>query len=277
MMNWNLKANKIFVILFLVSVNNCLAQGKWKEKTSLYGSLGAVFSGAVNTSESNELRSKTQTYKQYQDSISSKETWRFNFNPQIGILYEFNRSLNAQIGLSYIVLGHQRQLSGLNKYGDSTYPGIGTGIGNGIIIENTNAERNIKLNYRYQYLQLPILLNYQLSLKSLSKKFNVSLSAGGALNLLLKHDIRAVLSSGYTIEDKSTFNIDSTGYKANALTYNLMAGFKVDYNYLPNVKLYFQPLFGFFPSSVSSNVLESKPWYISANFGVTYAIDKVKK
>ena len=277
MKNWNLKANSILILMLIIGLNNCLAQGKWKEKTSLYGSLGAVFSGALNTSESNQLRGKVQTFSQYQDSISKLETWRFNFNPQIGIVYELGKHFNVQLGISYIVLGHQRKLDKLNQYGDSTFPGIGSGIGNGIIIENTNVERSIKLNYRYQYLQLPVLFNYQLPLKSLSKKFNISLCAGGAFDLLLKHDIRAVLSSGYVIDDKSTFIIDSTGYSATRITYNLLGGFKVDYNYLPNIKLYCQPIFGFFPSSVSNNILESKPWHLTANFGITYAIDKVKK
>jgi hypothetical protein len=162
-------------------------------------------------------------------------------------------------------------------YKDATYPGIGSGTGNGVLIENTNVERNIDLNYRYQYLQIPVLFNYHLNIRNLTQKVKISLSAGLGLNVLLKHDINAVLSTGFKIDNKSSFSLDSTGYKANVLNANLMIGSLVDYNYTKQIKLIFQPLIGYFPMSVTSGDINARPWFISLNLGMIYTLDKLKK
>lgn len=272
-MNLNLKKINT-VILLLLAVKIASAQKIKTSSIELYGSLGAVFNGSFNSSSSSEMANSHQTFKQYQDSTSNEETWRLNFSPQIGIIYQINRDFDLQCGLSYIVLGHQRQLNNL-KYKDYTYPGVGSTSGQ--IVENTNVERNIKLNYRYQYLQVPLLFNYHVNARSVGQKVKVSISGGVGFNILLKHDINAVLNDGFKIDDKSSFSIDSTGFKANAISANLMLGTRLDYDYKKQIKLFCQPMFGYFPISVSSNQLEARPWYFNLSFGVIYSLDDLKK
>lgn len=274
-MNWNLKKSSILLLIIFV-YSNCFAQKNTISKLNFYATIGTVFNGSINTSTSNKLASGSQTYSVYQDSIANKETWRLNFSPQIGIIYQLNKNIDLQCGLAYLVLGHQRQLNNLH-YKDATYPGIGSGTGNGVLIENTNVERNINLNYRYHYLHVPILLNYHLNFRALSPKVKVSLSGGVGFNVLLKHDINAVLSKGFEIDEKSSFSLDSTGYKANVLTANVMIGTLVDYNYSKKVKFVFQPMFGFFPLTVSNNDLEARPWFVNVNLGIIYTLDLLKK
>jgi hypothetical protein len=272
-MNLNLKRiNTAILLLLAVSIVN--AQKVKTSSIEVYGTIGAVFNGSFNSSSSIEMANSHQTFKQYQDSTSNEETWRLNFSPQIGIIYQINRDFDLQCGLGYIVLGHQRQLNNL-KFQDYTYPGVGST--NGQIVESTNVERDIKLNYRYQYLQIPLLFNYHLNVKSVGQKVKASLSGGVGFNVLLKHDINAVLNSGFKMDDKSSFSIYSTSFKANTFSANLMLGTRIDYNYKKQVKLICQPMFGYFPLSVSSNQLEARPWYFNISFGVIYSLDDLKK
>lgn len=274
-MNWNLKRNSVLMLLFLV-YSNSYAQKNTISKLNFYATIGPVFNGSMNSSTSSNLANGTQTYSKYQDSIGGNETWRLTYSPQIGIIYQLSKNVDLQCGLGYMVLGHQRQLNNLH-YKDATYPGIGSGTGNGVLIENTNVERNIDLNYRYQYLQIPVLFNYHLNIRNLTQKVKISLSAGLGLNVLLKHDINAVLSTGFKIDNKSSFSLDSTGYKANVLNANLTIGSLVDYNYTKQIKLIFQPLIGYFPMSVTSGDINAHPWFISLNLGMIYTLDKLKK
>lgn len=273
MMNLNLKKNNILIgLLILINITSN-AQVSTTSRFNFYASLGGVFNGSINTSNSNEKLNTTQTFAQYQDSISSKETWRLTINPQIGLIYQLSRKSDLQVGLSYIVLGHQRQLNNL-KYKDMTYPGVGSNTGQ--IVENTNVERSIDLNYRYQYLQIPVIFNYHLNAKSIASKVKVSLSSGIGFNLLLNHDIKAVLSTGFTMDNKTSFAIDSTGYKGSPFTTNVLLGSRIDYNYSKQLKLFAQPMLGYFPISTSSNQLEAKPLYLNISFGVLYTLDNLK-
>lgn len=273
-MNWNLKKTNIF-ILILLTYSHCFAQKNTISKLNFYASIGSVFNGSINSSISSKLANETQTFSKYQDSIASSETWRLTLSPQIGIIYQLSKDLDFQCGLAYIVLGHQRTLSNL-KYKDVTFPGIGSGLGNGKIIDNTNTERAINLNYRYHYLQVPLILNYHLNFRSLTPKVKIALSGGIGLNVLLKHDINAVLSTGFKIDEKSSFSLDSTGYSASIFTPNLMLGTMVDYNYSKQIKFVFQPMLGYYPLSVTNKDLAAKPWFVNFNLGVIYTLDLLK-
>ena len=266
-MNWNLKKTNIF-ILILLTYSHCFAQKNTISRINFYATIGSVFNGSINSSTSDKLA-------KYQDSIASSETWRLTFSPQIGIIYKLSRDLDFQFGLGYIVLGHQRTLANL-KYKDVTFPGIGSGLGNGKIIDNTNGERSINLNYRYHYLQVPLILNYHLNFRSLTPKVKIALSGGIGLNVLLKHDINAVLSTGFKIDEKSSFSLDSTGYSASVFTPNLMLGTMVDYNYSKQIKFVLQPMLGYYPLSVTNKDLAAKPWFVNFNFGVIYTLDVLK-
>lgn len=274
MMNLNLKKINLLIFLILTFIIQSKAQVNSKSKFNFYTTFGAVFNGSFNSSSSSNVLSNGQTIMQYQDSISDKETWRLTFNPQVGIIYQLSRKSDLQFGLSYIVLGHQRQLNDI-KYNESTYPGIGGPTG--IIQENTNVERNINLNYRYQYLQIPVIYNYHLNTRAIASKIKISLSTGIGCNILLKHDINAVLGTGFKIDEKSSFSLDSTGFKGSAVTANLMLGTRLDYNFSKQLKIIAQPMLGYFPLSVSNSQIEAKPWFLNLSFGIIYALDNIKK
>ncbi len=273
MKKWNLKTTKPLVVLLLsvVCSNHLLAQSK--TKLSLGASISPTITGSLNTSSSDAIVSNTgQTFTKYNDSISNKETYRISYGASVWVIYALTKNIDLQTGLTYLDVGFQRQLTNL-KYLDRTYPGIGTGEYSGIVIDKSNVKKSIDLNYRYQYLQIPILANFDLK-HSRDFKFEFDMNAGIGLNFLLNHELQAKMVDSYKIEGKSEYNFDSTGYSARKFALNVMVGGTMKYKYEKNIYLFAQPIIGFYPLSVSGGDISSYPYYFSINLGVIYSLKK---
>ena len=273
MKKWNLKTTKPFVVLLLsvLCSNHLLAQSK--TKLSIGASISPTTTGSLNTSSSDAIVSNTgQTYTKYNDSISNKETYRVSYGASVWILYAISKNIDLQTGLTYLDVGFQRQLSNL-KYLDRTYPGIGTGEYSGIVIDKSNVKKSIDLNYRYQYLQIPILANFDLK-HTRDFKFEFDMNAGIGLNFLLNHELQAKMVDSYKIEGKGEYNFDSTGYSPRKFALNVMVGGTMKYKYEKNIYLFAQPIIGFYPLSVSAGEISSYPYYFSLNLGLIYSLKK---
>lgn len=273
MKNWNLKTINLLAVFAIVLMNSLQLKAQSNNKLSIGASLSPSITGSINTSSSNAIVANTgQTYSQYSDSISTKETFRISYGASVWLLYALSKNIDIQTGLTYLDVGYQRQLNNL-KYQDATYPGIGTGFGNGIIIENSNSKKSIDLNYRYQYLQIPVLANFDLK-HTRDLKFEFDMNTGIGLNFLLNHEIQAKMVDSYRIEGKNEYNLDSTGYSARKFALNVMVGGTMKYKYEKNVYLFAQPLIGFYPLSVAGGDISSYPYYFSLNLGVIYSFKK---
>lgn len=267
MKNWNL-SNKKLCVTTMLSWLCLVANAQISTKVSYGISVNPSLTGSYNYSNSDAMANAGQTYKSYADSVTTKESWHVTYGASLWISYQFNKNIRFQGGIGYVNVGHQRKLSNLN-IGDKTYPGIGTGTGNGKIIDNTNLKRDMSLNYRYQYLQIPLLVNFETK-RTRDFKYTFHVSTGLGLNVLLKHNIQAVLSDGYTIEGQKEFFIDSTGYSALPVTLNLFLGGRMDYRYTKQVTLFAQPLLSFYPVPAATGTLVAMPWAATLNLGLTY-------
>ena len=273
MKNWNLKKTKSFVALLMTVVCGSQLLAQSKTKLSIGASITPTITGSLNTSTSDVIVSNSgQTYAKYNDSISNKETYRVSFGASVWVLYALTKNIDLQTGLTYLDVGFQRQLTNL-KYQDATYPGIGTGFANGIIVDQSNTKKSIDLNYRYQYLQIPILANFDLK-RTRDLKFDFSMNAGIGLNFLLNHELQAKMVDSYKIEGKSEYNFDSTGYSARKFALNILVGGTMKYKYEKNIYLFAQPILGFYPLSVAGGDISSYPYYFSLNLGVIYSLKK---
>ncbi len=271
---WNLKTTKHFLcLLFFTTVfTKCYTQSSTKLTVGI--SIAPILTGSFNTSSSNAITGDLgQTCSTYTDSISAKETYRISYGASAWLLYAINKNIGIETGLTYIDVGYQRQLKNLN-YQDKTYPGIGSGIGNGIVIDKSNTPtKNIDLNYRYQYLQIPILFNFDIK-HSRDLKFEYYLNAGIGLNFLLNHTLQAKTIDSYSIDGKKEFVIDSTGFSPRRFAINAIIGGLVKYKYEKNIYLFAHPIIGFYPISVSGENISSYPYYVSINVGLMYSFKK---
>ncbi len=251
-----------FALLFLLFSVTAFSQSK--SKWSLGFSLSPTFCATVNTtSSSDKVNGTNQAYTAYNDSINGKETYRFNLLcPTFWFNYSLDQKWSLQTGLGYMDVGFQHLQNDI-KLNDALYPGIGSGK----LLELTNTSRNIKYDYRYQYLHVPVLFNYHVG-KSGDYKFNYTLTGGIALDILLKHQMSANLD--FDLDGKNQYNFDSTGYGSRVVALNIILGGRVDYKIDKTLTLMVQPVIGFYPFSVSSGPISVYPYYFSLNTGLVY-------
>jgi hypothetical protein len=239
-----------------------------KTKWSIGASINPTFSTSINTTNSSEkVNGSNLTYKQYNDSVRSKESYRFNFGVTGWFNYALNNKWDLQAGLGYMDVGFQRNQKNI-KFNDKLYPGIG----NGYLTELSNNEKNIDYNYRYQYLHIPALFNYRVK-KSGDYKITYSFTLGAAIDVLLRHKITANLDN-FVVDNEKTFHLDSTGYGGRPFAFNIIVGGRVDYKIDKKYIVMVQPVIGFYPISVSSSPISVYPFYFSINMGLVLDLTK---
>lgn len=263
--HWNLKMNKInlSILIVLFFINSVYAQKKIK--WSLSFDIGASYTGSqIQSDVSAIMPAYTNTYTHFADSINSKYITRRTYACNFLVNYNFNKNTNFHVGIGYLELGFNAPLRNL-KYADMIYPGVGTGQ----VFDLTNSTRNIDLNYRFQYLSMPIQISRNIYT---SKDFNwdVDVYTGMNLLLLMKHSMQANLLDNYQIDGQSAFNIDSTGYHARIWNINVMAGCRVLYKYNSNYRFYVAPQFTYSPLSLTDNEIHVKSYQAGILIGVQH-------
>jgi hypothetical protein len=253
-----------FLLLLLLSPNIIYAQTQ--EKILIGGGAHITFSNAINTStDKNLVPGKPYTYVQYSESVKQYQSGRVTLGFSAQFQYALSKKRSIQTGLTYLDIGFQRKQEGIN-FKDSTYPGMGTGR----VEELSGSTKSITYNYRYQYLQIPILVNFIVS-QTRDLKYTHRISAGFSTNILLNHDIKAKLDE-FVVDGEEVFKFDSTGYEAARFGFNLLFGYKLDIKGEDKQLYYIQPMIGISPISVSTTPLESYPIFLQLNVGMLFSV-----
>lgn len=270
MKNWNsnpIKSHKrnlslkIFCLLLTLFCMNRVSHAQSKVIFTGGFSIAPTIESAINNGDA---------YTIYRDSVKSTQGVRLTLGFHAWVNYSIKKNLDIQAGIGYLEAGFSRKQTGLSFH-QSTYPGIGSGK----ILDATNTQRDITYNYRFQYIQLPVMLNTYVK-RSGDFKWVFNFSAGLVANILLKHQIQANLNPGFTIEGQKSFKIDSTGFDARLFALNLLIGSKIEYKADKNKIYFIQPLLGFYPLSVSGGDITSNPWYFTINAGVMYNLSNLR-
>ncbi|AMS26082.1 hypothetical protein AEM51_02700 [Bacteroidetes bacterium UKL13-3] len=261
----------IFFIVFLFW--GLLLEAQSRDKLFFSASVNPTITMAFNSSSSSKLTGSypPQTLTQYQDSIASSESYKLSVGATVWVNYMLNQRWTVQAGLGYSEVGFSRQQKSI-QFNDKLFPGIGA---NGKLIEFSNTEKNIDYRMRYQYITLPILFNYY-GKRSGDFKWTYYFTAGIGLNMLVKHEMKAVLDQ-FVVEGQKVFHIDSTGYEGRTFATNLFIGGRTDYKIDKSLSVFVQPLLTVFPMSVSKTDMKSYPIGLQVNLGVSYVLGKDKK
>lgn len=246
----------------------CLqASAQQKSVYRFAATLGGGFTGSINTTSSNAMVPGTgQTYKQYNDSVGSKESMRLNWGANLWFNYMLSPEWDLQTGLGYMEVGFRRSQDDI-KFQDKLYPGMGTGK----LIEASNTKKSIDYNYKYHFIQVPVLFNYMVK-KAKSYQTTFSLTGGAAVDILVKHHIKANLDQ-FTVDGEKSFSFDSTGYSGSRVNMHLMIGGRLEQKLDPKTTLLVQPLFGFYPLSVSDSEIAVRPYFFMVNVGLIYSLE----
>lgn len=260
----------ILLLLLCLMAQTTFAQSL--QKIKIGGSVHANYAMSINSSSSGQALNiyTPQTFSSYADSVRKMETGRLTFGISAMGTYAFNSKWELMAGLSYINIGFQRQQRNIG-FGDRLHPGIGTGK----LTEFSNTEKEIDYHYRYQYLQIPVLFNYQIY-KADDLAQNYKLTMGISPAILLNHDIKANLRQ-FVVDNEERFVLDSTGYEGSILSLTINAGLYYDYKIDKQKVLYIQPLVSYSPFSVSSSPVSANPLFIQLHVGLLFSFDENKR
>lgn len=257
MMSWSLRPiSKIgFILLFLFfGSNQIIAQSKTDFSYGLSVNLG--YGLAVTNNED---------YQKYTDTINSNSTRHFNKGAHVWFNYSLGKKYDLQIGLGFQQIGFARKQTNLN-FKNYTYPGIGTGR----IEDLSNAEKEITYNYRFNYIEVPLILNTYLG-RSNDFKWIYHFTAGITPQILVNHKLVANCNPGFSINGEDQFKFDSTGFSGRLFAMNLQIGMLIENKVSKNKTYFIQPIIGYYPLSITSNANTANPFYFSVNLGIKLA------
>lgn len=260
----------LFLVYGVIFTSLLTAQSR--KKITYGASLNPVVTVAYNHSSSDRLlRSATgypQTHQTYIDSVAEFETYKLSLGATGWVTYLWNRNWSVQAGLGYNEVGFTRKQENI-RFNDVTFPGIG----NGRITDLTNiGSRSIEYRFRYQYLTVPIVINRYLK-RSGDYRWDFYLSGGIGLNVLLQHQLHAVLKE-FTVDGETAFKLDSTGFEGRRFTAQVFLGGRFDYQFSKEMSVFAQPMLTVFPLSVSGTDARSNPIGIQCNIGIIYDLKK---
>lgn len=269
---------KFSLIFCLISVliSSAYAQNQDFKKSVNYSwgfNAHATLTGAINTSSSNDLvrSGYPLTFKNYADSTRRHESNRITLGATVWGEYQVNKKIKLQLGMSYIDLGFRRTQNNI-QFRDPLFPGIGEGY----VTDNSQGfgTKIVEYDYRYQYLQIPMMFNYHLH-QTRDFIYNFYWGAGIAPQILLDHRITANLYH-FTVDGETRFNLDSTGYEGRRLGLSLLLTAKGEYKVDKKTRAFVQPVFGISPFSASRTRIQSYPYYLQINVGILYNLIKTE-
>lgn len=257
-MNWNLNPTRFGFMagVLMCSLFPFLANAQSKTNLSYGAGVSAGVGSAIIQSDA---------YKNYMDTTKSSGGFHFNKGATVWLSYSLGKHADLQFGAGYQQTGFTREQSGLT-FKNYTYPGIGTGT----VMDQSNTKKGISYDYRFHYLQLPVLYNAYL-FRSADFKWFTHFTAGITPQILLNHQLVAKTIPGYSIEGKDRFVIDSTGFSARTLAVSLQVGMLMEYRETKHKAYFIQPVIGIYPISVSKSGNAALPYFIQVNVGMLFS------
>jgi hypothetical protein len=251
-----------FTLLFLLlSCYTSFAQSRTKWNVGV--SLNPLICNSINT----EKTTANDPVYLHNGSINTTKSYRLNMLlPALWFNYSLDQKWSLQTGLGYQDVGFELNQNNI-KYQDSLF----AGIPHGIRLDKSNAVADIHYEYRFQYIQIPVLFNYLMG-KSGDYRFSYSLTGGIAFNFLVKHQITANLLNGFYIDGNSSYNLSPTGYDARFFAFAMIGGGRIDYKLDKKTTLMVQPILGLYPFSVTSSPVSVYPYYFAVQTGLVYDI-----
>jgi hypothetical protein len=248
---------KTTIWLLLLSPSLLFAQNKYY---SISGGMG-ITNAFIHSNSNDKLKGSNQTVAQYADSIKSFNAVRHNFSLNVWVHHSMGKKWDIQAGVGYIDMGYRRKQKDV-KFGEKTYPGIGSGI----IEEKSNSEKNIYYDYRFFYAQIPVWFNYRLY-KSKDYKTTYQLTMGATPQFLIDNKITARLKN-LTVDGEKKFSLDSTGYDARTINLQVNFGGRIEHKLDKTTTIIIQPMLAYHPFSTSNKPLLVNPFSIMVHLGL---------
>jgi hypothetical protein len=175
-----------------------------------------------------------------------------------GINVQIKYILNEQFG---IVSG-----LGYNQYGEELTYGFTFGTidpNYGYIADTSSSSINVK--YIYEFLSLPILINYSILNR---EKSSVNFQLGGTLNYLIRSHYTSNIEYKNGDKEKKTYNYE---FDSNNLNFAGQIGVYYKRNLGEKYFFWLGPQMNYFFSSIiDSDLVAQRPYKVSINLGIGF-------
>ena len=257
----------IFIILVSAGITEVRAQSVSLVGLNLTGgpSIGNRYTLARNSNQVLPDPGYKVNYMQMDDSLDLHDSYRAGFDLTAGLMFSTFSRMYFSVGASYRNTGYRRHFKGLKYHDSIQYMGE-------IDVNSDNGSKDITMNYRYHYIDLPCLFHY--SLKKQEDQFeetNYFISFGLAPNFLIRDDFRARLF-GFSINEQVEFKGKDlyTVNKPFNLDFLLGGRFQgfidEDWKFCINPMIHV-PLMS---QTTSGSGIDLRTWTVSLNAGVIY-------
>ena len=185
---------------------------------------------------------KDENFAEYRNEI---EIPKFGFTTGISAVFQLNQSLFFESGILFSDKGQQTKKFRIDQeYPDQTIP------------------EQIKNNWHYYYIGIPIRLNY------FFKKGNLKIfiSPGFSANIFLE---QKRVKYEYNPDEQYTY-YSTEGF--NKLNIEAIFGAGLEYNVEKKIALRFEPIFRYSLTALSNSEINRYQYSIGANFGIYYNI-----
>jgi hypothetical protein len=207
----------------------------------------------------------TVTFKQVADSVKGGDKIDWGLGIGLTFMYNIKQDIEFQTGISYSQIGFVRSISNL-KFLDPIYPG-------GPKINDQSTSRTIFFNYRFNYIQVPVMLNFGIPFKNMNFQYNIYGTTGLQVNYYAGSKIKSQFE-GFTVNGKDKATFDSTGFNMNKINVNASIGFRFEYLMKNKIILSAQPLLSYNLIPLTKGDLKMRGTTLIIALGVNYRFQK---
>ncbi len=214
------------------------------------------------------------TYKagkvEFRDSLNKADRPGQSMNFGIQYFTKKNAFDAFSIGISYTTLTYRRVAENL-KLGDWIHPQVGYITG---LVQAANL--SVRYDYRYRYIEAPILWHKSAEGYGNLKEFDMWYFFGFAPAVMVQDRVH-IFTQGFTAQGTNTFDIKDEQVTPVRFNVFAQAGFRADYYMYKNIHGLLQPRFRMpvLPSSGGTQTV----WIpqLSLDLGLIFLLDKDRK
>ncbi len=196
------------------------------------------------------------------DSRNKNEIPRISYTGGLNVGYQISKNVGIETGIQYSEKGYARELEDL-VYGDMIDPRLGF-----IYPESsTSPIENIRINYRFNYLDIPLKAVFKLG----NRKLRFIGSIGVVTNVFLneKRTIR------YEYEDgRTSRKVSSTPNEYNSVNVSPTLSIGVDYKLSEKFNLRLEPTYRYGLMQIIDAPISAHLWSAGLNFSCYYSFNK---
>lgn len=207
-------------------------------------------------------------YQKMNDSLDKLDGFRAGFDFGLNAFFTTYSKVYFSIGIGYRNTGYRRHFESL-KYKDSIqYMGK-------IDVFSDNGPKDITFNFRYHYLELPVMVHFSLnSREDQYDETNKFITIGLSPNWLLKNNYNARLF-GFSIEEQVNFKGNEIFYTNRVFNCNVLLGGRFQTALNEDFRFNITPVISFplLSQTVNEDATFVRPYSIMVNAGLSYKIE----